>query len=264
MWVSTRVFHVPKRGNAEAEYEDAVYPERDLARRLGEFRCAVADGASESAFSGLWAQLLVRSFGKRKMRLQRLQKLFEGAVKTRPVPWYLEKKIKNGAHAAFMGLMIRDGAPNGAADGKSKGKSNGKGARKRTGRSWRALAVGDSCIFHVRDDELLAVGPIEKSELFDNSPFLIASKTAAPLRRSAGHVTLMDGEWEPGDVFYLVTDALAAWLLAEHEAGRPPWESLRDLCADDDRTLYERLVDELRTSHGLHNDDTTLFQVEVD
>jgi len=257
MWVSTRVFHVPKRGNAEAEYEDAVYPERNLARELGEFRCAVADGASESAFSGLWAQLLVRSFGKRKMRLEQLRRLFENAIKSKPVPWYLEKKIKNGAHAAFMGLLLRDA--NAKTKAKTKASSNGK-----PNGSWRALAVGDSCIFHVRDDELLAVGPVEKSELFDNSPFLIASKAKEPIRRGAENVSLMNGDWEPGDTFYLATDAMAQWLLAELEAGRPPWASLRDLCADDDETLYGRLIDELRSNQGLHNDDTTLLQVEVD
>ena len=254
MWVSTRVFHVPKRGNAEAEYEDAVYPERNLARELGEFRCAVADGASESAFSGLWAQLLVRSFGKRKMRLEQLRRLFENAIKSKPVPWYLEKKIKNGAHAAFMGLLIRDRTYHG----------NGNGSGKKVSRPWRGTAVGDSCIFQVRDDELIDVGPVKKSELFDNSPYLIATKAKELIRpRSIHHVSMMTGIWEPGDVFYLATDAMAQWLLAELEAGRPPWEPLRDLCADDDTTLYGRLIDELRTNHGLHNDDTTLLQVEV-
>ncbi len=260
MWVCTRVFHVPKRGNAEAEYEDAFYPECDLVRQLGEFRCAVADGASESAFSGLWAQLLVRSFGKRKMRLEWLRRLFEDAIKSKPVPWYLEKKIKNGAHAAFMGLLLRDGTHN--ANGGDDGNGNGSDTASR---SWRGLAVGDSCVFHVRDDELIAVGPVGKSELFDNSPYLIATKAKDLLRpRSLHHVSMMNGVWEPGDIFYLATDAIAQWLLAELEAGRPPWESLRDLCADDDTTLYGRRIDELRTNHGLHNDDTTLLQVEVD
>ena len=253
MWVCTRVFHVPKRGNAEAEYEDACYPERDVTRQLGAFRCAVADGASESAFSGLWAQLLVRSFGKRKLRLYWLRHLFERAIQTKPVPWYLEKKIKNGAHAAFLGLSIRDGHYNG----------NGNGSGE-ADRSWRALAVGDSCIFHVRDDELLTVGPVDKAELFDNSPYLIATKAKDLIRRNAQHVSLMNGDWEPGDTFYLATDALAQWLLSELESGRPPWPYLRDLCADEDATLYPRLIEELRSSQGLHNDDTTLLQVEVD
>ena len=75
---------------------------------------------------------------------------------------------------------------------------------------------------------------------------------------------MMNGDWEPGDIFYLATDAIAQWLLAELEAGRPPWESLRDLCADDATTLYGRLIEELRSNQGLQNDDTTILQVEVD
>ena len=239
MWVCTRVFHVPKRGNAEAEYEDAFFPEGAVECKHSAFRCAVADGASESAFSGLWAQLLVRSFGRRRMRLGRLRELWQRAVGTQPLPWYLEKKVKNGAHAAFMGLRLREGR-------------------------WRALAVGDSCIFHVRVDELLTVGPIDRAEHFNNSPVLISSKSREPFRRHAGHVAMMHGDWEPGDVFYLATDAMAQWLLSEMEAGRPPWGPLRDLCADEDETLYSRLVGELRANQGLHNDDTTLLQVEVD
>ena len=91
MWVSTRVFHVPKRGNAEAEYEDAFFPKDAVECKRSEFRCAVADGASESAFSGLWAQLPVRSFGNRKMRPEWLRRLFEDAIKSKPVSSYPEK-----------------------------------------------------------------------------------------------------------------------------------------------------------------------------
>ena len=60
--VSTRTFHVHKRGGTEAEYEDAFFPD-EFTDELGAFRCAVADGASESAFANIWAQLLVRGFG---------------------------------------------------------------------------------------------------------------------------------------------------------------------------------------------------------
>ena len=110
MQVDSKGFHAPKQGNAEEEYEDAFFPESCVTREMTEFRCAVADGASESAFAGLWAQLLVRSFGRRRLRLARLRQLWQRMVKGRPLPWYLEKKINNGAHAAFVGLVIRDGA----------------------------------------------------------------------------------------------------------------------------------------------------------
>ncbi len=256
MWVCTRVFHVPKRGNAADEYEDAFFPKSPFARCVNEFRCAVADGASESAYSGLWAQMLVRGFGLRRMRMEHLTRLWERATKYQPVPWYLEKKLKNGAHAAFVGLHLRDDTEHNSP------KMN---AGVETPRFWRALGVGDSCIFQIREDELITVGPLKRAEQFDNSPYLIASKARQKrIRKRAVHVTVMEGDWQPGDTFFLVTDALAHWLLSELEADRTPWAPLRDLCADEDETLYSRLVDELRTNQGLHNDDTTLMQVEVD
>ena len=70
MRVRTQAFHVPKRGNAETEYEDAYFPEHAPDHEVTEFRCAVADGASESAFASVWARLLVRSFGRRRLRLR--------------------------------------------------------------------------------------------------------------------------------------------------------------------------------------------------
>ena len=67
MQVRTQAFHVPKRGNAETEYEDAYFPEIAPEREVSGFRCAVADGASESAFASVWARLLVRGFGRRRV-----------------------------------------------------------------------------------------------------------------------------------------------------------------------------------------------------
>ena len=80
MWISTRAFHVPKHGNAESEYEDAFFPPDGSNRELPQFRCAVADGASESAFARPWAQLLVRGFGRRQMHLVRLRQLWQKVV----------------------------------------------------------------------------------------------------------------------------------------------------------------------------------------
>ena len=96
MWICTQAFHVPKRGSVESEYEDAFFPDREFQRDLSEFRCAVADGASESAFSGEWARLLVRGYCRRRVSLERLQRRWLRFVTRRPAPWYLEAKIKRG------------------------------------------------------------------------------------------------------------------------------------------------------------------------
>jgi hypothetical protein len=273
MRVRTQAFHVPKRGNAETEYEDACFPDNTLEREVTEFRCAIADGASESAFANVWARLLVRSFGRRRLRLGRIRRLWQRAISGQPLPWYLETKIRFGAHAAFVGLSIRDGSANGngqAAKDDAPAEPpewlelplGGEAPAPAAG-SWRALAVGDSCLFHVRDGELLTVGPVIASDQFDNTPTLLSSKSPLPIRRGAADVNVLSGDWQPGDNFYLATDALAQWLLAIQEAGRPPWVNLGELCAEGDTETFNRLVAELRELGDLHNDDTTLLRVEV-
>ena len=286
--VSTRAFHVHKRGGTEQEYEDAFYPD-EFADEVGAFRCAVADGASESAFADIWAQLLVRGFGTRKMRIADLQAHWQKTVGSKRLPWFLEKKARRGAFAAFVGLSIRG---NGAATNRARRaantatasvsaadwmpQSNGSGTaapasgwwtgegctRGEIAGTWRAFAVGDSCLFQVRNNELITVGPVCESTQFDNSPFLLGSKSKETMKRNASYVSVHSGTWSRGDLFYLATDAIAQWLLLRQEADMPPWDMLRDL-GDDDTRPFDELVEEMRSEHDLHNDDTTLLRVEV-
>lgn len=305
MWIRTEALHVPKHGNAEDEYEDAFFPESGVSSEVSSFRCAVADGASESAFSGLWARLLVRGFGRGRLRLEQLRRTWQRAVggrgggdaaagngKAKQLPWYLEKKVASGAHAALIGLALREGG-NGAAGAPAGGKKTKKKRRATKppadglrpletppvapprraaagdadaaagsdgpGGSWRALAVGDSCVFQVRGDTLVAVGPLCKAEQFNNSPYLLASKATQHIRRGDEQMTIISGRWQPGDTFLLASDAISQWLLAEHEAGRPPWSMLRALGPQ----TFARFVEKLRAGGALHNDDTTLMRIEV-
>ena len=246
MWICSREFHVPKPGAPESEYEDAFFPGSGFARGISRFRCAVADGASESAFSREWAQLLVRAFGGNQLNVERLGKLWDDFVQKKgTLPWYLESKIRHGSHAALVGLSVQDPINNGNDGGK-----------------WIAIAVGDSCLFHVRHDQLQLAGPVQFAADFDNSPYLVSTKTRA-LKRSEEHVTILSGTWQSKDAFYLATDALAQWILAEHEAGRPPWKLLCDLGSESERLAFPDWIAELREGDLIHNDDTTLVRVEV-
>jgi hypothetical protein len=62
MHVVTEAFWLPKAGNTLEEYEDAFWPRKSMDRSLSMFRCAVADGATETSFSRVWAQTLVRAY----------------------------------------------------------------------------------------------------------------------------------------------------------------------------------------------------------
>ena len=62
MAVGSRTFWLPRRGNNPDEYEDA------FALDDASGRYALADGASEGCFTGLWARLLVEDFVSRAER----------------------------------------------------------------------------------------------------------------------------------------------------------------------------------------------------
>src|SRR5581483_6124726 len=130
---------------------------------------AVADGASESSFAALWAQLLVEGFTHPAKRedpesdwLAPLSERWAAAVDGRPLPWYAEAKREQGAFATLLGLVFRRPAT-----------ALGGGGR------WRALAVGDSCLFQVRQDQLVKSFPVNCSQEFGNRPALLCSRPRA-------------------------------------------------------------------------------------
>ena len=269
MRVRARAFWAPKAGNSAEEYEDAFwweygriairpYPPGDDGRDT--FRCAVADGATETSFSGLWADLLARGFCKGRLDpdalaagLPGLQRVWRRLVGNRPLPWYAEEKVRSGAFAAVVGLTV---LPATAQDGGPEGDGAGP-----PGGRWRALALGDSCLFRVREDAFVAF-PVAHSTEFGNRPALLSSNPAANAGL-ADRLPCAAGDWLPGDRFYLMTDALACWFLQATEVGGHPWDALRDLAATSGSATFTGWVGELRAGGGLRNDDVTLVMVEV-
>ena len=250
-----REFRLPKAGNRPEEYEDAslaVYPQRIGASGRRTARAVVTDGASESAFAREWANILTGAFVDRPLDLCGLtedslnawllpaREAWHSGVPWDRLPWHGEAKARAGAFATLLGLAV------GAAPDDP-------------GRlSWQALAVGDSCLFVVRDDRLLLSFPLEDAAEFDNNPALVCSNpaNAAGLWES---VRRSGGECAPGDLFILATDALACWLLAGNAAGEKPWRTLLAL----DPPGWADWVGERRRDGSMRNDDTTLVVIEV-
>lgn len=252
MEVVAKTFWLPKAGNTEAEYEDAFSPRHLERRRLSSFRCAVADGATETSFSGMWAKQLVRAFCNRNgnpdalilTALPAMQRRWLTTVQRRPLPWYAEEKVRSGAFAALLGLVV---------DGDAE--SGGPG-------QWRAIALGDSCLVHMREETILARFPLQNAASFTNRPHLLSSSPTYNESAAKHLLTTGDG-WCSGDTFYLMTDALAHWFLSEAEAGRQPWTVLRDLDTKDQLKPFEDLVAEHRRAKSMRNDDVTLLRVEI-
>ncbi|MEP7292609.1 MAG: hypothetical protein ABI835_12560, partial [Chloroflexota bacterium] len=116
MYIRFTAFWLQKAGNIADEYEDAFAPTHPLEGSYDEFRCAVADGATETSFSGLWAQLLVDAFAAEHLTqlqpdaLMPLSERWHDAIAARtahkPLPWYAVEKLERGAFSSLLGLTV--------------------------------------------------------------------------------------------------------------------------------------------------------------
>src|SRR5256886_16323081 len=96
---SVEAFSCHKAGNPRTEYEDAwAIRGSDSPTRC---RVAVADGATESSFSALWAALLVESFVRGRSSgpdffegLDSIRRLWKRKIRGRPLPWYAAEKAR--------------------------------------------------------------------------------------------------------------------------------------------------------------------------
>jgi len=244
MAVTAQSFWLPRWGHRFDEYEDA------FAAEPASGRFAVADGASESAFSGLWARLLVECFVRSSevdllqwpASLAPLQAEWVAQLQGRQLPWYGEKQVAQGAFATLLGLNVEQNT-------------------QATSR-WQAISVGDCCLFHTRGRALLTAFPIDNSSDFGNDPRLLGSRMS--VERATAHVRHAEGSAASGDRLWLMTDALAQWCLASHEAGADPWHEMDPLLAPEPAAApFDLWADQSREAGRLRNDDATLMVLQI-
>ncbi len=243
------ILHTQKAGNSASEYEDAFWAPEPTARlREGSLRVAIADGATDAMYSGLWARLLVKAYGKRRMTSETVQahlakaaRIWGKAVAGKPLAWYAEEKARSGAYAALVGLELsRQGDEDSG--------------------TWSALACGDSCFFQLRSDAVIHSFPIARSEEFSNAPLLLGTH---PQTRGLEGIQATAGSWQTGDCFYLMSDALASWFLTRCEAGEVPWQLLRDVTLAKEPS-FDEWISLLRRERAIKNDDCTLIGISFE
>lgn len=234
MRIDYSALSLPKHGNTAAEYEDAfAYQPQDSEV----VHCAIADGATESSFAKLWAELLVNAYSEDANLAPQWQDLqARWSAQTRnsaqPLPWYAEAKLARGGFAAFLGVKI-------------------------TPHHWHACALGDCCIFHMRAEQLQQAFPLQTSQEFKQSPFLLSSQDT--WKNVDKHLLHLKHTWEEGDEFFLASDALACWCLQQHEHNKHEvWQQLRTLTA----ATFPEFIENLRAQQ-LRNDDVTLVHLRV-
>lgn len=293
--ISVRVtgFWLPKAGHSEEEYEDALQIDKVQAQSYFQsgfthelklkklLRFAIADGATESSFSRLWASLLVEAYTHVPFKdINKTNKLLENfeekgkewfeKARARSLPWYAERKVQQGAFSTILGLLLRNSEREGRIE-----------------RTWDAFAIGDSCLFHIQKDQVCTSFPIDTPDQFNQHPLLLSSLSVNNAKVRENQEKLRkSGKWQRGDIFFLMTDALAEWFLKKKEEWLsrktkdqlPPWDILRNLetygqksflsdesSQDQEHCIgsFQDLIQRLRESKEIRNDDVTLLIIQV-
>ncbi|MBS1957118.1 MAG: hypothetical protein JST89_23210 [Cyanobacteria bacterium SZAS-4] len=260
MRISCQSFSLPKAGRSFADCEDAYFPGDLDTHQLYEinhentdvFRASVSDGATDSIFSKLWAQLLAFGYGAGKWAsditaesVLEEQTAWLDFLAKQQLPWYAEEKAELGAFAAMVGLTVFNDS-----------------------KRWTAMAVGDCCIFHIRNGACIKSFPIASAAAFSNFPLLLCSVAERNTNVFESKQIVSDGTWEAGDQFILMSDTVACWFLSQMEQGNT--ESLV-AALDNAQSLdtFVSLINHARTTKGadgnvqMRDDDVTVTLVKV-
>jgi hypothetical protein len=233
---------LPKPGYTEDQNEDAA------GGNSATLRFAVADGATEGWQSGEWARHLVGAYVNKPpmpadyavwVDKARIDWPEHSAPIPLDEPWFAQAKREEGTFATLAGFELIP-----AKDGR--------------GWRWKALAVGDSCLFLIRGERLVESFPLNSAEQFGMQPKLLASWR----RLAVAQPEWLAGTAEDGDVFALATDAVAAGMMIAASRNEPPC-SFEFLRSDNASSRKAGLLDFIRSLPIPRDDDLTLLAVQL-
>jgi hypothetical protein len=252
MLFQSRAFHVPKDYETPQYYEDASAVNQEAGR------VAIADGVSSAVFSGAWADILTRSVvaappniddpAEFATWLELRRKEWAAGINVPSLPYHLLMKLRQvgGGFSTLAWIEVR--AVEGTAETEPECLEF----------VVRGQGVGDACVFHVREGQILTKWPMVEASDFEADPISIGSVNFQ--RDQALEFQRFEWICRAGDLLVLATDAVSAWVYRMLEAGEAVnWQDLSQL---EDSQLAEYLT-QLRESHWLKRDDSTIVFVEL-
>jgi hypothetical protein len=251
-WLS---YSIPKAGNRDQENEDALFPASGIGETDSDKPSTfiVADGATQTSFSGVWARCLVEACAKNRLNefhflqsIENARDIWQQSFDGKEIPWHAVEKIRQGAFSALIWLEVHYSPlhPGSAF-------------------SWKALAVGDCCLFIARNQSIYLSLPLQNLSDFSQSPVLIPSKKER-LDSIKGKIQTARGSLKRGDQIILASDAIAAWIMKQSQSeGLLFLEMIQSFKNANDGIGFARWVNSLRKSGELKNDDTTMIFIEL-
>lgn len=211
---------------------------------------AIADGVTNSDYSGEFARSLVRRWTEAAPEseadftgwLGGAQAEWDAEVKPiiagKAGAWYNRNRTWQG-DAAFVGARL-----------------TARGGQ----RQLHLTGIGDTVAFLVRGGRIVKSFPLERAAEFSDVVKALPS-VGAPLHPA------LNATWqvEPGDEVFMGTDALSAWMLGETEAGRDPLPALRAIGSQKqmNRFVADARAGSLADHGAMGVDDTALLRFVV-
>lgn len=234
--------------------KDVDYPDenQDVVRVDEERgRAAIADGVSSSIFARQWAGILVEAVlsgppdpddrDALARWLADLRAAWSRQIDVSRLAWFQRPKLREGAFSTLLYIRL---LPSG---------DDSEG-------SWRlqGLAIGDSCLFLVRDGSVVQRFPILTSAELQSDPMVLGSVDLNRDERLSFH--RIEEPCRPGDLVVLCTDAIADWALRQEESGSPPcWEEYWER---PESTWRDEIL-AMRTERQIRCDDATLGLLRI-
>lgn len=232
---------VPKAGMSDEESDDRAACRRDGRSIVA----AVADGATEAAFAGRWAQDLTDAWMRASGAARAPQRVLTSARDSFSVvqhareglPWYGQRKLDEGSSAAVAWLRL---------------------VRTAVGYLWVCYVAGDCELVVISDrmSRVTTLFPYTNTEEFGYAPELLNSRpsTPAPLRWRSGRV-------RSGTELWLMTDALAQVCVSGVQQGQGFWRHWANASTSDEQ--FASSVAAARAAGQLRNDDVALVRIRV-
>jgi hypothetical protein len=252
MQIQMVTFSEPKEGNAPGEWQDGACGGVAADGRRARF--VVLDGATTAYDPVRWVDQLVRSFagndGPRlepgAMRAWFAEMQDRWAADVRDFDSIIEQRkfTEVGSFATLLGFEIE------GLDGPEP--------------CWRAVALGDTVLFHVRAGRLIAVFPRLGPDDFGTLPDGVHTAPAS-LDRMTECLLTGGGMLQAGDFLVAATDAMAQWILRAIQRDQAKvWDTLTTLAHPD---VFARLVQDQRreqdSAKRMKNDDVTLMRLRL-
>ena len=238
-------FKIPKSGNQESECEDGFLISSENNSLV---RVAISDGATESLFSNIWANLLIDAYvknGLQAIESSGINSVYQSFIyqtgelineMPETTHWRIYEKISRGTNATFAAVELSNSS------------------------LLNLTTVGDSCIFWRNEvEKSFGMQPKLEPEDFDSFSESICH---IPETWKNLNSKFIRQEIKLGDKFQLIlcTDAFACWLLKALRKDLLIWDEIFKISTSEE---FLELIKDLRRSQEIKNDDVTLVTVNA-